>query len=727
MVKIDWDKILRFLLGLIFWSGLVLVPLAMSWLYPIYSPFTLVKVTWLQILGAASVIIFLLWRRPWRSSFSVSVNWRPYVRAVAPVWIFFIAWSLLSFFSVCPAQTWFGSYERQFGLFVYFWLAVWYSFGVYYFSGLMEGGRIFSSTDWKKYVKGAALVASVIGTIIGGYAFLQFCGFDFAVWQEAQLYSRAISTLGQPNFLGSFLLLTLPLTAYYFISSSSFRAKAAAFVLAAIQAAGLVVSGSRSAWLALLAVIAGVIAVSCWRRWRYRVLYFVLAISAVFFTALYVFMPGRINTLLDFNGGSLALRRSFYQASIGAIAERPWLGIGLENGGESLVKYYQPDWGVFMKIDGYTDKVHNSAADVLVQTGVVGFIFWLALYFYFARQCWLLWKQPAGKNFALMAAAALAAYSISLLFGLADVAGVFYFWLIASFVTAGNLCLRKLNIIETKQNRLMNICRSFSERCGRKMKTIFRAAVCLVIIGACFGQIYFSLNVLQADYYYLQIYRYLPQEDYFTVADIYSYLSFSALNPSNKTTYQRALGSFLVSRFDGVEDLSSRQLLKGLFVEFRDGLPQTGYENRVARARLECFLSGKEAVISEYQKLIALSPERPMVYRDYAHCLEKGGDSEGALAAYDQALALLPRADDSRINNDHRDYLRYYIYNIEQVKGDIFVTQKNDAAALASYHRAYSNYPDDVNLLIKIADAYTRLDKPELAAAARRHAFDRQP
>ncbi|MDP3837122.1 MAG: O-antigen ligase family protein [bacterium] len=713
MEKIDWQKILSLLFKLSFWAALAVVPLGMSFFFPVYSPFSVVKTFWMQVLGAVSLILFIVINHPWQQSF-FEINWRRLLRAIAPIWIFFFAWAILSLFSSNILQSWFGSYERHLGLLSYFWLCVWYSLVVFHFSGLSVKIKTEVATGWQQALKILSVVASIVGGLIGVYAFLQFVGIDFTVWQEAQLNSRAISTLGQPNFLGSFLLLTIPLTVYSFFEYSSFRVRAFVALLGAWQLVGLLVSGSRAAWLAFIVVLGLAAVWFAWRRFGRWSLLIAGGVIMIAPTLFYLAAPTRLTSLVDFENGSTALRRLFYQSAIGAISEKPWLGVGLENGGEAMVSYYRLEWGIFMNVDGYTDKAHNSLLDVIIQTGLIGFIFYVALYFYFSRQCWLLWKKPGGKNFALAAASSLLAYSISILFGLTDIASVFYFWLIAAFVVAGNISLGQ------QEDGYVGIKLTLLGRLS-----VLTAGVGLAIL--CLAQVYLSLNTLQADYYFLQLQYLRPEKNYYNMGQMYLYLEESALNPVNRAHYQRALSSFAVSDYDALPDLSSERLVYQIISSINNDLPGADYDNEIARARLSCFLEGEQESASAYDQIIARSPYRPFGYRERAACRVRANNLSGALADYDAALSLLPSISDERLNRDHQGYVRYYTYTLHNAKARIFDLHQDDISALTSYRLAYSNFPEDVSTLRYIAGRLERLGRNNEADKILKHALSREP
>lgn len=713
--KLNWSKILSWLLPLIYGSALLLIPLGMSYFFPIFSPFNLIKSFWLQTLGAVTLIILILVVKFWRWPVA-DLSWPRLSRALMPVWLFWLAWSLLSLNSVNFLQSWFGSYERQMGLGFYFWLAVWYSFIVYYFGGSRQKQLSASITIWQGGVMSSSWLMVIAGSVASIYAFLQFCGYDFALWQEPQLYTRAISTLGQPNFLGSFLLFTLPLSAYIFGRKANFWSRVLIFSLVLIQLTGLVVSGSRAAWLALILSTGAAVLFLVWRLWRYWAIGFALAFACLSIGVFYLLMPARFLALGDWSGGSLALRHYFYQAAWPAISEHPWLGVGLENGGEVLVKQYQPDWGVFMQIDGYTDKVHNSVLDIVIQTGFLGLIFWLGLYMFWAWQCWCLWQLPAGRSFALAAGTAMLAYGLSLIVGISDISNIFYFWVLAALITAGNLALR----FEQYKSLSLNTIHSSVWR--RLVAPVL--SVLLLLVAS--GQIYLGLNSLQADYYFLQFYRTLPLRQYFTADTLYSYAENSALNPVFKAHYQRAFSAFALSDWSALPDISTRWLIREHLATIEKSLPRQGYENQLTRTRLTCFLTGGVSGQTNFLDLIDLSPNRPGVYRDWGQCLQLS-ENPGALSAYDQALSYLPSAQDVRLNQEHRDYLYFYLSRLQSERGLILEAGANYQEAIEAYRLAYTYYPGNISLLKSRANVYLQLQDYESAALLLAHGRLRQP
>lgn len=103
------------------------------------------------------------------------------------------------------------------------------------------------------------MAIAAIGALLGGYALLQRAGLDPLLWRHGDP-ARPAATVGNPVTLAGWLVLALPLS--FSLWRQPALPKAALALLLALQAGGLLVSGSRGAWLALLLAS---FAVALWR------------------------------------------------------------------------------------------------------------------------------------------------------------------------------------------------------------------------------------------------------------------------------------------------------------------------------------------------------------------------------------------------------------------------------------------------------------------------------
>src|SRR5262249_46791133 len=101
------------------------------------------------------------------------------------------------------------------------------------------------------------VIVCVAGLIVSAYGCLQVVGRDPFLSASSYTFkspegnvTRIPSTLGHSNYLGNFLLYTIPLTSSLALAFHS-RARRIAIASIAISIAALVFSGTRGAWVGL--------------------------------------------------------------------------------------------------------------------------------------------------------------------------------------------------------------------------------------------------------------------------------------------------------------------------------------------------------------------------------------------------------------------------------------------------------------------------------------------
>lgn len=147
---------------------------------------------------------------------------------------------------------------------------------VYIFLFLITSGNFVFN---KKYFN--IFIISMI--LVSTYAVLQYMGFDpiDKRWLRVEIIGRGYSTFGNPNFLGSYLTLILPITAYSFVKSGKwFYLLAAGSIYLA-----LITSFTRSAWLGSFARL--VLLLVFFLKYNYSKKYLAIIISLfIFITAI---------------------------------------------------------------------------------------------------------------------------------------------------------------------------------------------------------------------------------------------------------------------------------------------------------------------------------------------------------------------------------------------------------------------------------------------------------
>lgn len=677
-----WLNIGEYLQSALYYILLLVVPLAMAIFFPLFSPFVEIKYVYLTSLSA---LIFLLW------SFSFflkkkAVLPKRFYQLIAPAWILFLILLIISLFGFDFSQSFFGSYDRRLGLISFFWLACLYSFIVYRFGSFYHGEN--GNNDiyaWQKNVHISFSLAVLAGTITSLYSFLQFCGLDWQKWQESQLYSRAIGNFGQPNFLAAFLLISLPLTIYLFLKNKKFLSRSLYAISFLVQLGGLILSGSRSAWIAASLSILVAVAVFLWRRhrkWLYALPLLALALGLFW----YLLMPTRVASLLSLQQGSSALRLYFYKAGVQAFLQHPFLGVGLENGSQALSSFYNPQWGVFMSPIGSTDFVHNLFLDVGIQGGVVVLAFLIFLFYFLFQKLKKLSQEKEFRLFSSIIGLVFFSYFVNLLFSLPDISSLFYIFVLAALLAAA--------------------FSFFPYDRGKKLSLppFWRYLLLSLAVLISLGQLYFSISSWQADYYFLRFQKAVIKDDSYQAYVLYRYAISASLDPSARHFYQRNALALVIN--NPATDLSRRALFSSWSKEISPADLGRGYEADLLRASNLCYQGDLSSADVIFSSLLKNSPGRLLGYQQWGDCLLRSSQTDKAALLYQRLLTLLPSASDPRFEYKHLHERNLYASYIYSSLAQAFLQEgKEDKAALA-FRDAYRFDPSNLNSLFEASKAY---------------------
>lgn len=230
--------------------------------------------------------------------------------------------------------------------------------------GLLRSG-LAAARVVKAQVAGASIVALV--------ALLQWFGWDpfssigwYAPIEGASVRMRVYGTVGNPNFVGALMALTVPLTALLIVRPERRRVYAAGVGSLVLLIGAMVATGSRGA---VLGLVAGAVT---WAslRWSGRA---VMAVAVVVMvgTTVVALSPARpVQT-------TLAGRVYLWQVVAPHAVARPWVGQG-----PGAVSLQFAEWqheadarGISdPRFRGLTDHVHNDFLEALVERGLAGIL-----------------------------------------------------------------------------------------------------------------------------------------------------------------------------------------------------------------------------------------------------------------------------------------------------------------------------------------------------------------
>ncbi len=388
----------------------------------------------------AKIIIIFFARRQIPSIQSPSTQF-----PVFPAVIFIVILGLATIFSQSPTHSFWGYYFRKMGYLI--WVHFFAFFLILFFNLKTQKqiARIF-------YV----IVLTVVAVVI--YGFLQTFGFDIFPWnQTPSLGNRIFSTLGQPNFLGSWLLLSAPVIIWILIGGREqpakkvfeqyiFRPLIISLFLLCIFI--LVLTQSRGAWVGFFFSFFFFTVVFSWLQKQKRLtalllIFFVLCCVLAIYLNLHPLTPRlgdsslvvRLKTLSQLLAAG-ELRLIWWRDSWDLIKQKPILGYGPETQHLNFIRYYTPEFAALETINSYPDRAHNDFLDMLLISGVLGLVsylfliistFWLGLKYVFKKTSS---KIPVYslRFMVLILLAGLVGYLISLQFSFHVIPTAVYFW-----------------------------------------------------------------------------------------------------------------------------------------------------------------------------------------------------------------------------------------------------------------------------------------------------------
>ncbi|MAG59538.1 hypothetical protein CMO96_01985 [Candidatus Woesebacteria bacterium] len=280
-------------------------------------------------------------------------------------------------------KSFWGNYYRGDGLFTLFHLV-----GFFFFL------LLFWQKTWRKDLilalgLGAFLLS--IWTIILSFSLHALGNTRIEDW------NRAVGvTFGQPVFLAGYLLVTMPVLAYLTAKAKNSRRKKFWGVAILIQFLAIVLTLSWGAVLGIVVFLGGWFLL---KRgiWIWKILIGVVALILVIGAVFWIW-DSKPRFALDADGSSLVAhpesRERMWVKGLLAFRERPLLGWGWANfdyAFDSVV------WPIKVEVDAYVDKAHSTPFEILVTTGIVGAVVYLAIVLWALGRLYMALKGSKGE------------------------------------------------------------------------------------------------------------------------------------------------------------------------------------------------------------------------------------------------------------------------------------------------------------------------------------------
>lgn len=247
-----------------------------------------------------------------------------------------------------------------------------------------------NSVQSRKQLSLTVKIMVLIGVAVSFYGFYQYlfrAGYQSAAWVDDRMFSsiqfRVPSTMGNPNMLGQYLVLILPLALALLLGAKSRRERIVWLACCGAMGACLLLTFSRGAWLAVM-FAAAVFFVML----RPKLLLLVPAALA----ALYFVMPAKIiqrfSSIGNLSDRSTSYRVSIWRGSLAMLKDHWLQGVGP---GSTAFNIVYPAYAYDEIVAPHT---HNLLLQFVADAGVTALVlFLLILIAYFRRLCAAIHRQ----------------------------------------------------------------------------------------------------------------------------------------------------------------------------------------------------------------------------------------------------------------------------------------------------------------------------------------------
>ncbi|MBI2017745.1 O-antigen ligase family protein [Candidatus Daviesbacteria bacterium] len=341
-------------------SSIRLLFLSLLFAQPLlFSPFSLLsfelpKVLFLYLFSAIAFFIVIL-------NFKIKQ-----LKLVHYLFLSLLGWILISgLIGLNFSESFFGSYFRMQGFLSYL------CYGLLF----LISSKVFENSHFKLQACWAILISS---TFVASLALIQFVSLWFFNYNLQLLYSgRVISTFGQANFLGAYLVLSLPFGWFLFKHLKHHWLGKIVGIALIVILLGVISTFSRSAYLAL--AVLGLI----WGFYHYRLFLGVITVLVVVFGVLGHLFPNlvyqewlrfQVDTVSKWSAEN---RSQIAQKSLQLISQKPLTGYGIENFSLAFSQVITPD-DLGLK-DIVVDSSHNLFLDLTVNLGAIGLVLFLTI------------------------------------------------------------------------------------------------------------------------------------------------------------------------------------------------------------------------------------------------------------------------------------------------------------------------------------------------------------
>lgn len=229
--------------------------------------------------------------------------------------------------------------------------------------------QLITSREWLIKCSVSCVLSATCVAIYGMVMYFLGLGYSSKAWLDDEMFGgiagRAIATLGNPNVLGEYLILIIPIAVAMIFGLGEGLRRLPAIFCTAILGACLILTWSRGAWLAL--ILAGLVFLLVWNKRSLWIVFAGIASLPILPSLLPDSIISRFTSIGNMADSSTSYRVYIWRATVQMIKDNFVSGIGIGEGAwDAVYPMYS-----YMGIEAAPHS-HNLYLQILLEIGVFG-------------------------------------------------------------------------------------------------------------------------------------------------------------------------------------------------------------------------------------------------------------------------------------------------------------------------------------------------------------------
>lgn len=252
---------------------------------------------------------------------------------------------------------------------------------------------LMNTREWLVRASTACVVSAVLVSLYGILIYLVGGGYSSSAWVDSDMFStigrRAVGTLENPNMLGEYLILIIPIAVGMLIGRGEGLRRVPAFFCIAVMGGCLILTWSRGAWLGL--IFAALLFLFMWHR---RSVWVVLAgVASVPFLPMLLpdSIVSRFTSIGNMSDSSTSYRVYIWRATVNMIRDHSLTGIGI---GEGAWRRLYPLYS-YLGVEAAPHS-HNLYLQIWLELGIVGLLVFVVFLFLLYQSGFTLFSKLSG-------------------------------------------------------------------------------------------------------------------------------------------------------------------------------------------------------------------------------------------------------------------------------------------------------------------------------------------